>query len=222
MLQSKKVKIAVVDDHELFRTGLTTHLGIYNDLEIVISAENGNELLDALKSQSVDVILMDISLPDINGIDITKSLKERNENTKIIMLTGHELPSYVTNSLEAKADGYLLKSSKASEIHNAILTVMHGESYYNEHVKNIIASDVIRKHQNEFSGNSNLPSFSKSEIELLEHIRDGKTSEEIGKLIHRSKRTIDEYRSKLMKKTNTHNSFELIYYCIANKIFDKY
>ena len=218
---ANKIKIAVIDDHELFRTGLLTHLSIYNDLEVVINVENANQLLQALDKQAVDLILMDINLPDINGIDVTKVLKEKNANLKIIMLTGHELPSYVTNSMEARADGYLLKSSKASEINKAILTVINGGSYFNEQVKNIIASDVIRKHQLEYSGNNNLPAFSKTEMELLEYIKDGKTSEEIGKIIHKSKRTIDEYRSKLMKKTNTHNSYELLYYCIVNKIFDK-
>ncbi|MFN8279043.1 MAG: response regulator transcription factor [Saprospiraceae bacterium] len=221
MSSSSKIKIAIVDDHELFRTGLLTHLSIYDDLDIVINVEKGNELLKILENQSIDLILMDISLPDINGINITKILKERNNNIKIIMLTGHELPSYVTNSIEAKANGYLLKSSKASEIHTAILAVINGESYYSDQVKNIIASDVIRKHQIEFSGNINLPSFSQTEMELLEFIKVGKTSEEIGKIIHKSKRTVDEYRAKLMKKTNTHNAYELIYYCIANKIFDK-
>lgn len=218
-VQTNKIKIAVVDDHELFRTGLLTHLSIYNDLDIVINVENGNELLNAIENQPIDLILMDISLPDITGIDITKALKERNNNIKIIMLTGHELPSYVTNSIEAKADGYLIKTSKASEIHNAILTVVNGAKYFNEQVKNILASDVIKKHQIDLTGN-NLPTFSKTEMELLEFIRDGKTSEEIGKIIHKSKRTVDEYRSKLMKKTNTHNAYELIYFCIANKIFD--
>ncbi len=221
MHSSSKISIAIVDDHELFRTGLLTHLSIYDDLDIVINVEKGNELLSILENHTIDLILMDISLPDINGINITKILKERNKNIKIIMLTGHELPSYVTNSIEAKVDGYLLKSSKASEIHSAILTVISGESYYSEQVKNIIASDVIRKHQIEFSGHNNLPSFSQTELELLEFIKVGKTSEEIGKIIHKSKRTVDEYRAKLMKKTNTHNAFELIYYCIANNIFDK-
>ena len=196
-------------------------MSIYQDLEIVINVENANQLLNAIDNQEVDLILMDINLPDINGIEVTKVLKEKNANLKIIMLTGHELPSYVTNSMEARADGYLLKSSKASEIYKAILTVINGGSYYNEQVKNIIASDVIRKHKLEYSGNNNLPAFSKTEMELLEFIRDGKTSEEIGKIIHKSKRTVDEYRSKLMKKTNTHNSYELLYYCIVNKIFDK-
>lgn len=219
--QIEKIKVAVVDDHELFRTGLLTHLGIYNELDIVINVENGNDLLNAMKNQPVDLILMDINLPSKNGIDITKTLKETNQDIKIIMLTGYELPSYVTNSIEAKANGYLLKSSKASEIYSAILTVINGENYFSEQVKNIIASDVIRKHQIEVFGSNNLPSFSQTEMELLVFIRDGKTSEEIGKIFHKSKRTIDEYRSKLMKKTNTHNSYELIYYCVANKIFDK-
>lgn len=222
MPTANRIKIAIVDDHELFRTGLLTHLSIYQELEIVINVENANQLLNALDNQTVDLILMDINLPDISGINVTKVLKEKNENIKIIMLTGYELPSYVTSSIEVRADGYLLKSSKASEINKAILTVINGGSYYNEQVKNIIASDVIRKHQLEYSGNNNLPAFSKTEMELLEFIRDGKTSEEIGKIIHKSKRTVDEYRSKLMKKTNTHNSYELIYYCIANKIFEKH
>jgi len=219
--KSNKIKVGVVDDHELFRTGLITHLSIYNELDIVINVENGNDLLYAMNNQPVDLILMDINLPNKNGIDITKTLKESNHDIKIIMLTGHELPSYVTNSIDAKANGYLLKSSKASEIHQAILTVINGENYYSEQVKYIIASDVIRKHQIEVFGNNNLPSFSQTEMELLEFIRDGKTSEEIGKIIHKSKRSVDEYRSKLMKKTNTNNAYELIYYCIANKIFDK-
>ncbi len=221
MLHSNKIKIAVVDDHELFRTGLLSHLSIYDDLDIVINVENGNELLNALETQTVDLVLMDISLPDINGIDVTKILKEKNNSIKIIMLTGHELPSYVTNSIEAKANGYLVKSSKASEIHKAIVTVINGDNYYNEQVKNIIASDVIRKHNIELNRNNHLPTFSEMEIELLELIRDGSTSLEISKKLFKSKRTIDEYRSILMKKTNTNNSYELIYYCITNKIFDK-
>lgn len=221
MLHSNKIKIAVVDDHELFRTGLLSHLSIYDDLDIVINAENGNELLNALETQTVDLVLMDISLPDINGIDVTKILKEKNNSIKIIMLTGHELPSYVTNSIEAKANGYLVKSSKASEIHKAIVTVINGDNYYNEQVKNIIASDVIRKHNIELNRNNHLPTFSEMEIELLKLIRAGSTSLEISKKLFKSKRTIDEYRSILMKKTNTNNSYELIYYCITNKIFDK-
>ena len=86
---------------------------------------------------------------------------------------------------------------------------------------NIIASDVIRKHNIELNRNNHLPTFTEMEIELLELIRDGSTSLEISKRFFKSKRTIDEYRSNLMKKTNTNNSYELIYYCITNKIFDK-
>ena len=122
--KSNKIKVGVVDDHELFRTGLITHLSIFDTLDIVINVENGNDLINAMKNQPVDVILMDINLPNKNGIDVTKTLKESNNEIKIIMLTGHELPSYVTNSIEAKANGYLLKSSKASEIHTAILSVI--------------------------------------------------------------------------------------------------
>ncbi|MDQ3142575.1 MAG: response regulator transcription factor [Bacteroidota bacterium] len=220
MTQSNKIKIAIVDDHEIFRAGLKSHLSIYKDLDIVINAENANDLLASLDNQPVDVILLDISLPDINGIEIAKIIREKDQNIKILMLTGHDQSSYVFNSLDAKANGYLIKTSKASEIYNAIKTVIIEGSYFNEFVKNIIASDVIRKHQNEFKENNNVPTFSGIEMKVLGFIRDGKTSEAIGKKLFKSKRTIDEYRSQLMKKTNTHNSTELMYYCIANKIFD--
>ena len=221
MTPATKIKIAIIDDHEIFRSGLIGHLSIYKDLDIVIDAENGHEFLNALENHKVDVILLDISLPDIDGIEIAKIIREKNKNIKILMLTGHYDSSYVSNCLDAKVDGYLIKTSKASEIYYAITTVLNNESYFPELVKNIIATDVIRKHQIEFKADSNSPTFSGIELKVLKLIRDGKTSESIGKELNKSKTTIDEYRSKMMKKTSTQNSTELMYYCIANKIFEK-
>ena len=97
--KSNKIKVGVVDDHELFRTGLITHLSIFDTLDIVINVENGNDLINAMKNQPVDVILMDINLPNKNGIDVTKTLKESNNEIKIIMFTGHELPSKIKKNI---------------------------------------------------------------------------------------------------------------------------
>ncbi|MCC6816179.1 MAG: response regulator transcription factor [Saprospiraceae bacterium] len=220
MTIENKIKLAIVDDHEIFRSGLIMHLSKFEELEIIVNVEKGNELLAELKNHQIDIILLDLSLPDISGIEIIKFIRSSNLKVKILALTGHEQSSYVFNALDAKVDGYLLKTAKASEILIAIKIVIANGNYFSDIVKNIIATDVIRKHNNDYNNTNLTVTFSGIEKKVLKLIRDGKTSEAIAKELFKSKRTIDEYRSQLMKKTKTHNSTELMFYCIANKIFE--
>ncbi len=209
-----KTKVIIVDDHTLFRNGLSLLLNSFDDIEVVDEASNGKEFIDNLGKIDVDVILMDIDMPEMNGIDATKIAIEKYPELKIITLSMYGEGEYYYKMINAGVKGFLLKNSDINEVKKAIQVVADGSTYFSEEilyniVKNIRSINVIE---------SNPDDLSKREIEILVQICKGLSNKEIAELLNISKRTVDKHRENLLSKTHSKNTANLVMYAIKNKI----
>jgi DNA-binding NarL/FixJ family response regulator len=204
------VSLAIVDDHEIFRKGLKVILNEIDEFKVIGEAQNGHELFEILKQNTIDVILMDIRMPVMDGIEATKKVVEKYPHIKVIALTMFEEISYFNQMVEAGADGFLLKKTNKDELSRAIHQVMAGENYFSE----------------EFISNVNKTQHSKNRLlnieltereqDILELICKGMSNAEISKFLGISVRTIDGHRAHLLEKTGAKNSPHLVMFAIKN------
>ncbi len=215
------IRIAIADDHKILRNGLISSLAMYADIRIDIEASEGDELLSKMKIHPVDVVLVDIKMPKMDGIEVVKHIRRTDEKVGIIILTMHDEDSFIIKLINSKANAYLVKNSDPEEIRLAIYSCISDGYYYNNLVKDVLARNIARKN-NFLSSSTNARNlFDERELEILELICREKTSAEIGKLMFLSTRTIDGIRSKLMEKTNTNNIAGLVIYCFRNNLFNE-
>ena len=204
-------KLVIVDDHIIFRKGLHTILNEIGIIKVVAEASNAVELFDILKKQDVDVILMDINMPGIDGIEATKKVLSKYPDIKVIALTMHEEIGYFNKMMEAGAEGFLLKKTTKDELEEAIQTVMNDENYFSS----------------EFAGASQLNKkpkvatdikLSEREVEVLEMICKGFSNADISRELGLSQRTIDGHRARLFEKTGAKNAPNLVMFAIKHDL----
>lgn len=212
---NRKLKIFLVDDHSLFREGLKFLLSNCDFIEEIHEAENGQELLENISSKKPDIILMDIEMPVLNGIDTTKRVMEKYPDIKIIALSMYADEGFYTEMIEAGAKGFLLKNSSFENVQRAILEVNDGRNYFSPEILESIVKNLNKK---PVSPKSNV--LSKREIEVLIHICQGLSNNEISEILFISKRTVDKHRENILLKTQSKNTAELVVYAIKNKYFE--
>lgn len=201
------IRLIIADDHVIFRKGLATILNEVTSVKVVAEASNGHEVLDYLKSASADVILMDIKMPGMDGIEATKKITAGYPDVKIIGLTMHEEISYFKKMIEAGASGFLLKKTTRDQLEEAITAVFAGENYFAEEFSiNIQSARPGKK--------SVAVKLSDREKEVLEYICKGYSNVEIAKKLGVSQRTIDGHRSRLFEKTGARNAPNLVLFAI--------
>lgn len=212
----KKIKIALVDDHKLIRAGMRVLLEQTDDFKIVIEAANGEELLNKLPKIRTDVILLDIDMPVLDGIETTKILQEKFPRIKIIMLSLHDEDRFIIHLMELGASGYLLKDAEPEEVEKAIRSVNGGERYFNDTVNKV----MFRKATNKTVRNSKVfnqkVDLTEREISILSLICEGMTNAQIAEEINLSQRTIEGYRLKMLNKLEVKNTAGLVAYAIKN------
>ncbi|NVO01674.1 MAG: response regulator transcription factor [Bacteroidetes bacterium] len=204
------IRLAIVDDHEIFRKGLRVILNEIDELKVVGEAQNGHELFEILKHHEIDVILMDIRMPIMDGIEATKKVVEKYPHIKVIALTMFEEISYFNQMVEAGADGFLLKKTNKDELSRAINQVMMDENYFSEEFMS-----NVNKTQRPKSRLINIE-LTEREQEILEFICKGMSNAEISKFLGISARTIDGHRAHLLEKTGAKNSPHLVMFAIKN------
>jgi DNA-binding NarL/FixJ family response regulator len=210
-----KIKIIITDDHQLFRNGLKILLNAFPEFEVTGEASNGEEFLKILNHTNADIALMDINMPDMDGIEATrKGLKIRPE-IDIIALSMYGEEEYYYKMVDAGAKGFLLKDSDISEVKEAILTVKKGGSYFSQELLYHVIQKI--KHREHESKSANL---SKREKEILVKICEGLSNQEIADTLFISKRTVDKHRANLLGKTNSKNTASLILFAIRNKLIE--
>lgn len=215
-----KAKIIIVDDHPLFREGMKLLIEKEGMGEVIAEAENGKVFLDLLVSHKPDLVLMDIEMPVMDGLEATKKAKANQPDIKILVVTMLNEKDNYTAMINAGAMGFVLKTSGKQELEKAIKTVIGGESYFsNELLRQIIVN--LGKQQSA-RGNSagNDIKFSDREFEVLQYFCQGLTTTEIAGKLCRSVKTIEAHRSKLLEKTGTKNTINLVLYAIKNKLVD--
>jgi DNA-binding NarL/FixJ family response regulator len=204
------ISVFIVDDHPLVVEGIVSFLQRESKIKVAGYAYTAKDCIDFLKKQTTDVILMDINLPDINGMDLCKQVKTNYSGINIIALSTISQGSYINQMIENGASGYLLKNSDAKEILEAIETVQNGKTYF--------SFEVGKIHQASIDQKSHLPILSKREKEILLFIADGFTNLEISKKLFISIDTVDSHRKNLHTKLNVKNTAMLIRFAIENKL----
>ncbi|MBE0668440.1 MAG: response regulator transcription factor, partial [Bacteroidales bacterium] len=208
-----KIRVALADDHQLFRNGLRILLGAYPDLEVIAEASNGIELLKVLEHCESDIVLMDINMPEMDGIEATAKIAVSCPDIKVIALSMYGEEEYYYRMVEAGAKGFILKDSDISEVRDAIIAVNKGGNYFSQELLYHVIRRIKNREQ-EVKG-SNL---SKREKEILMKICEGLSNHEIADALFISKRTVDKHRANLLAKTNSKNTASLILYAIKNRL----
>ncbi len=203
------ITVFVADDHAIVREGLATLLAAQPDIEVAGTASNGREAVARALQLRPQVVILDISMPELDGIEATRRIREREPQALIAILSMHAGAQHVFHALEAGARGYLLKESASKEIIDAVRAIQAGRRYLSPKVAEIVAEGLSER-----SGASPLESLSKREREILKLVADGNSSLRIGEMLHLSPKTVDSYRSRLMQKLHLPDLVALIKFAI--------
>jgi two-component system response regulator DegU len=207
------IKVALVDDQPLFRAGIHSLLKEFDDLHVVMEASNGKELLDLMKRQKPHVILLDIEMPEMNGVETTVHLKEKHPDVKVIILTMHNEEEFIFDLISKGAHGFLPKDKSVEEVVDAIYAVIEKGKYYNEEIM-----DVMVKGSKGLVKSLQLSSLTEREIEIIKMICRQKSNKEIADIMGISARTIENYRTTILLKTGTKNLAGMVLYALKNKL----
>lgn len=211
-----RIRLVLTDDHEITRMGVRRLLSVDPYIEIVAEADCGEECLVVVEREKPDVVLMDILMPRMNGIEATKQLKEKYRNIIVIMLTSFDDQKHLEQALHVGADGYLSKEIRSKELAHAVRTATHGERVFSPSIFQMLHSKrpVMEKKAPEMT-----VSFTRREEEILDLVAQGLTSGEIGEQLFISSRTVETHRARLMEKLNCKNAAGLIRFAIMHSTY---
>lgn len=213
-----KIQVAVVDDHNLFRKGMISILQQIPDFEVVMEAVNGQEFLDKLPNQPIDVVLMDLQMPILDGIKTTEIVRAKFPDTKVVILSMQDEDQFVLHLMEIGANGYLLKDTDPEEVEKAIKKVYETDIYFSDFVSKIMLRKMNRKPQQENKIFNYKTDLSEREIQVLKYICEGLTTAEIGEIVALSPRTVEGHRLRMMEKLGLKNTAGLVAYAIRNNL----
>jgi DNA-binding NarL/FixJ family response regulator len=209
-----KYRIVLADDHPLFRIGLKRILAESSDLDVVGEAGDGLELMSLLTTVIPDMIIIDISMPNIRGIEAIHEIKIANPELKILVLTMHKDKEYLQQAINAGANGYLLKEDADKELFTAIEKIRQGKFYISPKLTEELTHDWARIHRGNYKPSVEHEQLSNREREVLKLIAEGKSSKEISELLFISKRTVERHRANIMAKLNVKKTADIVKYAI--------
>ena len=213
----EKIKIAIADDHKIYRDGLKVGLLEDERLELILEADNGEELLEKIQKVQPDVILMDLKMPVMDGMEATKEIKKRYSDIKVLVITMYEDDKFIIHLMEIGANGYLLKNAHADEIRKSIYSAYETGYYFNDLVNKALLKKLVLKGNIKPSFNQNIE-FTERELEVLLLICEEKTTAEIAKQIFLSARSVEGIRQKLIDKVGVRNTAGLVMFALKNGI----
>jgi len=218
----KKINILLVDDHAIVRDGIKSTLKDQKNFIIAGEAANGAEAIEAVKKISPDVVIMDITMPEMNGIEATEIISKKYPESKVLVLSMHDNETYILKSVEAGAHGYLLKDVDKAEFAKAIIAVNNGEKYFNTAISSVLVAGYLNKvkqnDQQSPSATNDEYELTKREKGILKMITVGKNNREIADGLGISIRTIETHRANIMKKLKVKNAVELVRVALDDKI----
>lgn len=212
------VNILLADDHTIVRDGIKTLLEDEVGFNIVTEVQNGVKAVEACENHDVDVVIMDISMPKMNGIEATEQIKEEHPEIKILALTMLDEDQHIRKMIEAGASGYILKSSDKDELVEAITSILEGQHYFSEDATRSVMMDLVR-------GESEKPTSDPAQLtdrekEILEYIVKQYTNQQIADELYISIRTVDAHRRNLLQKTGAKNTAGLVTYAIKHNLVE--
>ncbi|EKO3552422.1 response regulator transcription factor [Vibrio fluvialis] len=210
----KPIRVVIVDDHRVVLEGFMARLEMEPEIEVIATASNGLEALEVVKQHRSDVILMDVSMPIMNGIDATRLIKEEVPDAKVLMLTMHDNREYIMKVMQAGAVGYMLKEISAEKMVQAIKTVNLGSTYFCESVtQTLFTQDIIPSAQKPNP-------LSRREEAVLKMVAQGHSSKKIASLLNISYRTVETHRQNIKHKLDIHSTAELAQYAIQHGMLE--
>lgn len=216
-----KTSVIIADDHTIVRDGIKALLSEQEDIIIIGEASNGSELFRLLSLKTADIILLDISMPDLSGIEICERLRTEYPQIKVLFLSMYTTEEYIFNAIKAGAHGYLPKNISQPELLEAIRSISQGREYFNETISNIILKSYINKAKNaETENDIREHSLSKRELEVLRLFAEGFSNSEIGTRLFISPRTVESHKNHIMQKINLKSPVDLIKFAIKNHIVE--
>lgn len=210
-----KIKVMVADDHQLFREGVVQLLFSAQDIEVIAQAVDGKDAVIKAKQHQPDVLLIDIGMPELNGIEATRILKEQMPELKIIAVSMHSDKQYVKGILQAGADGYLLKNSTYQQLTEAIKAVHAGKKTLSDDITNLVIDGYLDSSGGETDSTSKL---SARELEVLKHYAEGKTTRQIGEKLFISVKTVGTHKQHILEKLELKSTADMIKYALKNNL----
>ncbi len=215
----EKINVFLVDDHDLVRDGLKALLSGISDIVIIGEAATGGSLFEKLKTIQPDVLVLDISLPDISGIEITRRITSEYPAIKVLILSMYTNEDFIYNALKAGAIGYLPKNTTRQELLHAIYAVNNNEEYFGETISKILVQNYVRSTKETNKDELfRAESLSRREIEILRMFLEGMLNKEIGKTLGISIRTVETHKNHIMKKLGCKSTVEMLKFAIRNKL----
>ncbi len=217
----EKIKIILVDDHQIVRDGIKALLTDVEDIDVISEAASYNELKEKLKLQNPDIIVMDISLPEVSGLEITKQLSETHPNLKVMILSMYTAEDYIFNAIKSGAKGYLPKNTTRKEIIDAIRAIYNNNEYYSESISSVILKSYVQKAKTADNQPERMEDkLTIREIEILKHFASGLSNQEIADKLFISIRTVESHKNHIMQKLELKSTVDLIKIAIKNNIVD--
>jgi two-component system response regulator NreC len=215
----KKIRLLVADDHKIFRQGITKLLEQEPDLQVVGEAADGREAVKKATELKPDLVLMDIAMANLNGLEATKQIKKVLPETKIIMVTMHKNEEYILQSFQAGASGFILKEGAVEELVNAIRSIYQDKSFLSPTISKTLIDAYLRKME---TGKTETPFdlLTDREREVLQLIAEGYTNREVAKALFISVKTVEAHRAHIMQKLNIHDVAKLVKYAIQKGLVD--
>ena len=214
-----KIRILLADDHTILRAGLKMMLNAQPDMEIVGEAQDGRQAVQEAQKLLPDIVLMDITMPDINGIEATRQIKRLLPDVRILILTMHEHDEYDFQALRAGASGYMLKEAADTELITALHVIKSGQFYLSPTAQSVVVGDYLQRVRTGEERDS-YRSLTEREREILKLVAEGNTNNQIAERLIISPKTVDTHRTHIMDKLNLHSRAELVKYAMRRGLLE--
>lgn len=204
-----KHKILIADDHAMVRDGVKNLIHQNPEMEVIGEATSGNQALELFDKLKPDLLIMDISMPDMNGMDVSKTILAKNPKANIVILSMYDDQDYISRCIEYGVKGYVVKNESGSELDNAIRAVLQGKNYFSRQAQDIIFKKYSQNVSKKKASDSQI-NLTKREVEIIKLIAEGLTSHDMANKLFISPRTVETHRANLMKKMSVKNAVELV------------
>jgi DNA-binding NarL/FixJ family response regulator len=214
-----KLRILIADDHEVVRRGLCTLLQTHEGWEVCGEAKDGREAVEKAKQVKPDVVILDVGMPNLNGLAATRQLLQQNPQQKVIVLTITDSDQVIREALDAGARGFVLKSDAARDLISAVEALQHNRMFFTPRVNDMVLAGFLDKGHNGSNGDSpKPPTLTSREREVIQLLAEGKSSKEVASLLNLSTKTAETHRSNIMRKLDVHSIRDLVVYAVKNDI----
>lgn len=214
-----KLRILIADDHEVVRRGLSTLLQTHDGWEICGEAKDGREAVDMAKELKPDVVILDVGMPNLNGLAATRQLTQQNPNQRVIVLTITDSDEVIREALDAGARGFVLKSDAARDLVSAVEALQRGRMFFTPRVNDMVLAGFLDKgHNGSRSESPKVPQLTPREREVVQLLAEGKSSKEVASVLNLSTKTAETHRSNIMRKLGFHSIRDIVVYAIKNNI----